>query len=79
MMQGWLFHEDFWNLTCIEAYLSGIANDSMVILDLDTESWPVWTYTHSFFGKVRETEPPVSSSSSASALSPAPTNLVLIS
>jgi len=55
MMQGWLFHNtDFWSVTRIEAYLSGISNDSMIILDLDTEAWPVWTYTSGFFGKVKD-------------------------
>lgn len=52
MMQGWLFHSKFWNNSNINAYLSGVPNDAMIILDLDTENWPVWTYTSGYFGKV---------------------------
>lgn len=52
-MQGWLFHESFWTNANIEAYLRGVPDDAMIILDLNTEATPVWSYTNSYFGKVR--------------------------
>jgi hypothetical protein len=37
LMQGWLFHEGFWNqVERIEAYLSGVPNEQMMILDLNS-------------------------------------------
>ena len=37
LMQGWLFHEGFWHqVERIEAYLSGVPNDQMMILDLNS-------------------------------------------
>ncbi len=41
----------FWTNDRIEAYLSGVPNDSMIILDLNTEQFPIWSRTKSFFGK----------------------------
>ena len=42
----------FWkNTTRIEAFLSKVPDDRMIILDLNSEASPVWTYTHSYFGK----------------------------
>lgn len=37
LMQGWLFHSSFWTPANIEAYLSGVPDDRMLILDLNTE------------------------------------------
>ncbi|KAF2260699.1 family 89 glycoside hydrolase [Lojkania enalia] len=54
VMQGWLFYSnsDFWSNERIEAYLSGIAEDSdMLILDLFSESQPQWQRTQSYYGK----------------------------
>jgi len=52
LMQGWLFaFSKWWTNDRIEAYLSGVKNDSMVILDLHTEYNPVWQKTNSYFGK----------------------------
>ena len=35
----------------IEAFLSGVPNDKMIILDLNSEQQPVWNKTYSYFGK----------------------------
>ena len=41
----------FWNNTRIEAFLSKVPDNRMIILDLNSEASPVWIYTHSYFGK----------------------------
>ena len=53
VMQGWLFHHKraFWGLPQIEALLSGVPDDGMIILDLWSERNPVWNRTNSYFGK----------------------------
>lgn len=53
LMQGWLFENDpqFWTLDSIEAYLSGVPNDGMLVLDLWSEANPIWKKTKSYFGK----------------------------
>ena len=54
LMQGWLFYSNsaFWNVSRIEAYLSGVEDNSdMLILDLFSESAPQWQRTNSYFGK----------------------------
>lgn len=45
LMQGWLFVEDptFWTDPSIAAYLSGVPDDKMIILDLTAEEDPVWS------------------------------------
>jgi len=50
MMQAWLFHEDFWTFDRVQAYLAGVPNSSMIILDLNSEAGPVWNQYNSFFG-----------------------------
>lgn len=38
LMQGWLFHDTtFWTDEHIAAYLSGVPNEKMIILDLNTD------------------------------------------
>lgn len=53
MLQGWLFYssETFWTNERVEAYLSGVDDDSMLILDLFSESQPQWQRTNSYYGK----------------------------
>lgn len=53
LMQGWLFYEasDFWTNERVQAYLSGVNNIDMLILDLYSESEPQWQRTHSYYGK----------------------------
>ena len=45
------YYSSDWNNTRIEAFLSGVPNDSMIILDLNSEQSPVWSSTKSYFGK----------------------------
>lgn len=53
LMQGWLFYEasDFWTNERVQAYLSGVNNADMLILDLYSESEPQWQRTQSYHGK----------------------------
>lgn len=43
--------ESFWTNERVEAYLSGVDNESMLILDLFSESQPQWQRTNSYYGK----------------------------
>ncbi|HTI58416.1 alpha-N-acetylglucosaminidase [Mucilaginibacter sp.] len=53
VMQGWMFHYNskFWQPQQIKALLNAIPNDQMVILDLYSESHPVWNRTEAYYGK----------------------------
>lgn len=53
VLQGWLFLEDFWSNDRIAAYLSGVPDSGMLILDLFTDSQPIWSRPglQSYFGK----------------------------
>eukprot|EP01084_Bolivina_argentea_P238711 401060_1 len=53
LMQGWLFHisSSFWNNITISAYLSGVPDDGMIILDLYSDKSPVYSTCDSYFGK----------------------------
>ncbi|KAI9642550.1 hypothetical protein NHQ30_009355 [Ciborinia camelliae] len=54
MLQGWLFYalSAFWEDERIEAYLGGVPrNESMLILDLFSESFPQWRRTRQYYGK----------------------------
>lgn len=42
----------FWkNISTIEAFLSGVPDDKMIILDLNSEQSPLWQKTKFYFGK----------------------------
>ncbi|HLK29234.1 MAG TPA: alpha-N-acetylglucosaminidase [Puia sp.] len=53
VMQGWMFHyqSDFWKPTQIQALLNAVPNDHMIMLDLYSESHPVWNRTNAYYGK----------------------------
>ncbi|RMY85789.1 hypothetical protein D0864_07220 [Hortaea werneckii] len=53
LLQGWLFYSsaDFWTNDRIAAYLGGVADADMLILDLFNESQPQWQRTCSYYGK----------------------------
>ena len=51
VMQGWLFLEGFWNNRTVEAYLSGVPDSGMLILDLYSDSRPQFQRFNSYFGK----------------------------
>lgn len=42
--QAWLFHNDpeFWNPKAVEAYLSGVPDDKMILLDLAANEEEIW-------------------------------------
>ena len=49
---GSFFNSDFWKDTNrIQAYLSGVPDDKMIILDLESEDRPIWPRTKFYFGK----------------------------
>lgn len=51
--QGWLFSYEakFWQPTQIKALLNAVPDDRMIILDLYSESKPVWNRTDAYYGK----------------------------
>lgn len=53
VMQGWLFYNErnFWHEPEIEAYLGGVPNQDMVLLDLAGEAYEVWRASQAFRGK----------------------------
>ena len=53
VMQGWLFHHtrDFWGNEQIKALLGAVPDDKMLILDLWSERYPVWSRTEAYYGK----------------------------
>ena len=53
VMQGWLFvnSPDFWTPSAVEAYLGGVPDSRMLILDLFTEAQPAWQRLNSYYGK----------------------------
>lgn len=53
VIQGWLFSfsPQFWKHPQIKAYLGGVPNNGMLILDLDAYLTPIYAETDSFFGK----------------------------
>ena len=53
VMQGWMFHYNaaYWKPTQVKALLNAVPNDHMIILDLYSESHPVWNRTEAYYGK----------------------------
>ncbi|KAK7227558.1 hypothetical protein V2G26_015561 [Clonostachys chloroleuca] len=54
VMQSWLFSSDsaFWSSERIKAFLGGVTESAdMLILDLFSESTPLWEKTESYYGK----------------------------
>lgn len=53
IMQGWLFYHEskFWGEKQIKALLNAVPNDKMMILDLWSERYPVWSRTEAYYGK----------------------------
>jgi len=53
IMQGWMFSYSakFWQPTQIKALLNAVPNDKMIVLDLYSESKPIWNKTDAYYGK----------------------------
>ncbi|WP_246073789.1 alpha-N-acetylglucosaminidase [Dinghuibacter silviterrae] len=53
VMQGWMFHYNasFWGQPQIQALLRAVPDDQMILLDLYSESHPVWNRTDAYYGK----------------------------
>ena len=53
VMQGWMFHYNsaYWQPTQIQALLKAVPDDHMILLDLYSESHPVWNRTEAYYGK----------------------------
>jgi len=53
VMQGWMFHNasKFWQPEQIQALLSPVPDDKMIILDLFSEEYPMWQNTEAYYGK----------------------------
>lgn len=52
-LQGWMFTFDpsFWQPAQIQAYLSGVPQGRLLVMDLDAYLEPAWPYTQGFFGQ----------------------------
>lgn len=53
VMQGWMFsyNRRYWQPTQIQALLNAVPDENMIILDLWSESHPVWNRTDAYYGK----------------------------
>ena len=53
VMQGWLFYfsRKFWQPTQVQAVLNAVPDDKMILLDLWTEKFPVWSKINAYYGK----------------------------
>ena len=53
VLQGWAFYNNpgFWGPQEVQAFLSGVPNASMLILDLFSDSKTVWDQFDSYYGK----------------------------
>ncbi|RLN74856.1 hypothetical protein BBJ28_00019781 [Nothophytophthora sp. Chile5] len=53
LMQGWLFVDapNYWTKPRTQAYLGGVPDDKMIILDLYSEVQPAWNKMDNYFGK----------------------------
>lgn len=53
VMQGWLFYNDskFWKPEQIQALLNAVPDNKMIVLDLWSETFPVWSNTQAYYGK----------------------------
>lgn len=53
VMQGWLFYnnEKFWDKSAVQAFLSQVPDDKMMIIDLANESFAGWKKHDGFYGK----------------------------
>lgn len=53
LMQGWLFVDapQYWTKPRVRAYLDGVPDNKMIILDLYSEVRPVWQQMDNYFGK----------------------------
>nr|WP_321416243.1 alpha-N-acetylglucosaminidase [uncultured Allomuricauda sp.] len=53
VMQGWMFsyNSEYWQKEQIKGLLNAIPDNNMIILDLFSESHPVWNDTEAYYGK----------------------------
>ncbi|KAG9409582.1 hypothetical protein AC1031_019846 [Aphanomyces cochlioides] len=53
LMQGWMFFfmRKVWSNNRIKAYLSGVPDDQLIMLDLWSDAVPIWRITKNYFGK----------------------------
>jgi alpha-N-acetylglucosaminidase len=53
LMQGWMFHYNkaYWGEKQVSALLHAIPKDRLVILDLYSESHPMWETAHAYYGR----------------------------
>lgn len=53
VLQGWAFMDkrEFWTQPRIEAFLGGVPDDRVLVLDLHCEDRPMWNQTRAFAGK----------------------------
>eukprot|EP01059_Diplonema_ambulator_P034968 TRINITY_DN8097_c0_g1_i2.p2 TRINITY_DN8097_c0_g1~~TRINITY_DN8097_c0_g1_i2.p2 ORF type:complete len:551 (+),score=130.84 TRINITY_DN8097_c0_g1_i2:2353-4005(+) len=49
IMQGWMFTNHWWSLSSIEAYLSKLPREDVLVLDLNSDAEPVFSRTNDYF------------------------------
>lgn len=52
LLQGWMFVQNqFWNDDFIKAFLTAVPKGRMLVLDLQSENYPQYNRTFSFYGQ----------------------------
>lgn len=52
LLQGWMFVQNpFWRDDLLEAFLTAVPKGRMLVLDLQSEQYPQYERTHSFYGQ----------------------------
>ncbi|CAK4783087.1 unnamed protein product [Aphanomyces euteiches] len=51
LIQAWTFNRGFWGRDRIHSYLGGVPDDRMILLDLYSETIPIYSRTSNYFGK----------------------------
>lgn len=52
MLQGWMFVKNiFWSDSLIKSFLTAVPNGRLLVLDLQSEQYPQYERTHSFYGQ----------------------------
>lgn len=53
VMQGWMFHynSSYWQPPQMQALLRAVPDNGMIMLDLYSESYPMWNKTDAYYGK----------------------------
>lgn len=51
LLQAWMFLNPFWDDTLMKSFLTAVPVGKMLLLDLQSEQYPQYERTHSFYGQ----------------------------